>query len=46
VLIIGLFDLLGTVQLNNADSKWFSPTTTMTGIVGTGARSGHADTAH
>src|SRR5262249_43327970 len=33
VLIIGLFDLLGIVQLNNADSKWFSPTTTMTGYV-------------
>src|SRR5215510_3747155 len=33
VLIIGLFDLLGIVQLNNADSKWFSPTTAMTGYV-------------
>ena len=29
VLIIGLFDLLGIVQLNNSDSKWFSPTTAM-----------------
>jgi general L-amino acid transport system permease protein len=33
VLIIGLFDLLGIVQLNNADSKWFSPTTATTGYV-------------
>jgi general L-amino acid transport system permease protein len=33
VLIIGLFDLLGIVQLNNADSKWFSPTTALTGYV-------------
>jgi general L-amino acid transport system permease protein len=33
VLIIGLFDLLGIVQLNNADSKWLSPTTAMTGYV-------------
>jgi len=33
VLIIGLFDLLGIVQLNSADSKWFSPTTAMTGYV-------------
>jgi len=33
VLIIGLFDLLGIVQLNTADQKWFSPTTAMTGYV-------------
>ena len=33
VLIIGLFDLLGIVQLNIADAKWFSPTTAMTGYV-------------
>jgi len=33
VLIIGLFDLLGIVQLNNTDAKWFSPTTAMTGYV-------------
>jgi general L-amino acid transport system permease protein len=33
VLIIGLFDLLGIVQLNNSDAKWFSPTTAMTGYV-------------
>jgi len=33
VLIIGLFDLLGIVQLNNTDQKWFSPTTAMTGYV-------------
>jgi general L-amino acid transport system permease protein len=33
VLIIGLFDLLGIVQLNNADAKWFSPGTAMTGYV-------------
>jgi general L-amino acid transport system permease protein len=31
VLIIGLFDLLGIVQLNFADPKWFAPTTAMTG---------------
>ena len=31
VLIIGIFDLLGIVQLNLADSKWFSPNTAMTG---------------
>jgi general L-amino acid transport system permease protein len=37
VLIIGLFDLLGIVQLNNADSKWFSPTTAMTGYVFAGS---------
>ena len=34
VLIIGLFDLLGIVQLNsNADPNWSSPTTNMTGYV-------------
>jgi general L-amino acid transport system permease protein len=33
VLIIGLFDLLGIVQLNNTDSKWISPSTAMTGYV-------------
>jgi general L-amino acid transport system permease protein len=33
VLIIGLFDLLGVVQQNQADQKWFSPTTSMTGYV-------------
>jgi general L-amino acid transport system permease protein len=33
VLIIGLFDLLGIVQFNNSDAKWFSPTTAMTGYV-------------
>ena len=34
VLIIGLFDLLGIVQLNsNADPNWASPTTNMTGYV-------------
>jgi general L-amino acid transport system permease protein len=34
VLIIGVFDLLGIVQLNTtADAKWFSPTTSMTGYV-------------
>jgi general L-amino acid transport system permease protein len=33
VLIIGLFDLLGIVQLNLADPKWFSPSTAMTGYV-------------
>jgi general L-amino acid transport system permease protein len=33
VTIIGLFDLLGIVQLNNSDAKWFSPTTAKTGYV-------------
>lgn len=33
VLIIGLFDLLGVVQQNQSDSKWFAPTTAMTGYV-------------
>ncbi len=33
VLIIGIFDLLGIVQLNQSDQKWFSPTTAMTGYV-------------
>jgi general L-amino acid transport system permease protein len=33
VLIIGIFDLLGIVQLNQTDSKWFSPSTAMTGYV-------------
>ncbi|MFN3869023.1 MAG: amino acid ABC transporter permease [Hyphomicrobiaceae bacterium] len=34
VLIIGLFDLLGIVQQSIAsDSKWFSPSTPMTGYV-------------
>jgi general L-amino acid transport system permease protein len=34
VLIIGIFDLLGIVQLNvTADAKWFAPTTSMTGYV-------------
>jgi general L-amino acid transport system permease protein len=34
VLIIGLFDLLGIVQLNsNADPNWAAPTTNMTGYV-------------
>ena len=33
VLIIGLFDLLGIVQLNLTDAKWFAPSTAMTGYV-------------
>jgi len=33
VLIIGLFDLLGIVQLNLTDSKWFASSTAMTGYV-------------
>jgi general L-amino acid transport system permease protein len=33
VLIIGIFDLLGIIQLNQADSRWFSPSTAMTGYV-------------
>jgi len=33
VLIIGIFDLLGIVQQNMTDAKWFSPTTAMTGYV-------------
>jgi general L-amino acid transport system permease protein len=33
VLIIGLFDLLGIVQLNLTDAKWFANTTAITGYV-------------
>jgi general L-amino acid transport system permease protein len=33
VLIIGIFDLLGIVQLGLADQKWLSPATPMTGYV-------------
>lgn len=33
VLIIGLFDLLGIVQKNMTDSKWYAPTTAMTGYL-------------
>jgi general L-amino acid transport system permease protein len=33
VLIIGLFDLLGIVQLNFADTNWASPSTPATGYV-------------
>ena len=33
VLIIGIFDLLGSVQQNLTDSNWFSPNTAMTGYV-------------
>jgi general L-amino acid transport system permease protein len=33
VLIIGLFDLLGVVQQNMADNKWFSPSMGITGYV-------------
>jgi general L-amino acid transport system permease protein len=33
VLIIGIFDLLGIVQLGLSDSKWLSPSTAMTGYV-------------
>ena len=33
VLIIGLFDVLGIVQANMSDQKWFSPNTAMTGYV-------------
>jgi general L-amino acid transport system permease protein len=33
VLIIGLFDLLGIVQLNFADTNWTSPSTPATGYV-------------
>jgi len=33
VLIIGIFDLLGIVQLNQTDAKWFSHSTAMTGYV-------------
>jgi general L-amino acid transport system permease protein len=33
VLIIGLFDLLGIVQLNFADANWASPSTPATGYV-------------
>lgn len=33
VLIIGLFDLLGIVQKNMTDSKWYAPSTVMTGYL-------------
>ncbi len=33
VLIIGLFDLLGIVQQNMSDQKWFAPPTVMTGYL-------------
>jgi general L-amino acid transport system permease protein len=33
VLIIGIFDLLGIVQLGLADPRWLSPSTPMTGYV-------------
>jgi general L-amino acid transport system permease protein len=33
VLIIGLFDLLGIVQLNFADANWASPNTPATGFI-------------
>ncbi len=33
VLIIGLFDLLGVVQKNMSDAKWYAPTTVLTGYL-------------
>jgi general L-amino acid transport system permease protein len=33
VLIIGLFDLLGVVQKNMSDAKWYAPSTVMTGYL-------------
>jgi general L-amino acid transport system permease protein len=33
VLVIGIFDLLGIIQLNLTDAKWFAPSTPMTGYV-------------
>lgn len=33
VLIIGLFDLLGIVQKNMTDAKWYAPTTVLTGYL-------------
>jgi general L-amino acid transport system permease protein len=33
VLIIGLFDLLGVVQKNMTDAKWYAPTTVATGYL-------------
>lgn len=33
VLIIGLFDLLGIVQKNMTDAKWYAPTTVSTGYL-------------
>lgn len=33
VLIIGIFDLLGIIQLNLTDAKWFAPGVPMTGYV-------------
>lgn len=37
VLIIGLFDLLGVVQKNMTDAKWYAPSTVMTGYLFAGA---------
>ncbi len=37
VLIIGLFDLLGIVQLNLTDAKWFANSTAVTAYVFAGA---------
>jgi general L-amino acid transport system permease protein len=37
VLIIGLFDLLGIIQLNFTDSNWATPNTPVTGYVFAGA---------
>lgn len=33
VLIIGIFDLLGIIQLNLTDAKWFAPNVAMSGYV-------------
>ncbi len=33
VLIIGIFDLLGIIQLNLTDAKWFAPGVPMTGYI-------------
>ena len=32
VLIIGIFDLLGIIQQNQTDAKWFSPSTATTAL--------------
>jgi len=37
VLIVGIFDLLGTIKANSQDPAWFSPSTASTGYVFAGA---------
>jgi general L-amino acid transport system permease protein len=37
VLVVGIFDLLGIVQLNFTDSNWATPQTRITGYIFAGA---------